>query len=84
VVAGGSVLNTAAGSLRAVLIRYAGWATRHVSGTLVQQRVNVEVWYAPSLRRVARFRSDVNRGSSGVYVNTASRESAELVAIRRE
>ena len=81
-VGGESTLSTAAGPVRVFLIRYSGWGTVHGLASF-RRRVRVDVWYAPALRRVVRFHCEMGK-ANGVNTSSASRESAELVAIRRE
>jgi hypothetical protein len=73
-----SVLRTEAGEFEAVHVLYTGWT--RVRG--VQLQVEVDVWVAPALHRVVRFRSEV-RSRAGPYADLRSRELAELTAIRR-
>ena len=81
-VAGESMLSTAAGPARVFLIQYSGWGTVHGLASF-RRRVRIDVWYAPSLRRVVRFWSEMGK-ANGVNNSSPSRESAELVAIRRD
>ena len=74
-------VTTPAGDFRATVVSYEGWARRYITSTSIQQRVKLRVWYAPALRRVVRFESDIRPSSSGIYMNTSSREVAELTRI---
>jgi hypothetical protein len=82
VVAGDWSLSTAAGPVRAFLIQYSGWGTVHGLASY-RRRVRIDVWYAPGLHRVVRFNCELGK-ANGVNTSSPSRESAELVAIRRD
>ena len=72
-----TVLRTEAGPFEVQHVSYSGWVRL---GTSTQRRMKIDVWIAPSLHRVVRFRSEAL--FSGTYSYLSSNEEAVLSAIR--
>lgn len=83
-VIGRSKVGTPAGSFEVVQVRYTGWVTfTRGTGSLVAQVRQLEVAYAPSLGRVVRFQSELQKNGGNTTENVSSKERTELVAVRR-
>lgn len=83
---GEATISTPAGEYRAKVFSYEGWGRRSTmnTGAGIPVRVKIRVWYAVPLHRVVRFESDVVPSANGTFAYLASRETAELVRLRRE
>jgi len=76
-----TMVHTEAGEFEVVHVHYTGWCNFLRYNP---QRATLDVWYSPTLHRVVRFRSDLQRAGSGAYLNSSSREVAELTGIRHQ
>ena len=85
VVQGNQKISTPAGDFDTIVVSYSGWGRREGQiNSFVVLKVDVKLWYAPALRRVVRFQSDVRPSTNGSsWLTNSSRETAELTRISR-